>query len=233
MRGWVRFAILTTGAWLMGLLSVNCWAEFRTWTAASGSYRTEAEFVELRDEGKVVHLRLKAGGERDVPLEKLSAADQDYVRSQSGKTAATNSSAASSSTSSDPRIADLQRRAGRCQSAEEALRLYRLFRDDPQTTDDQRRAILDEFEKLRSLADKKMMRKGGQWVSESEFKSVRAGQLIDEARAGIAAAQAGGGLPQEVRRGRGRRARQHPRGLPDGHAVHDPHQRPAEDQEVF
>src|SRR4051812_15080943 len=56
-------------------------AEVRTWTSAAGSHKTEAEFVELTDDGTVV-LKTKAGKTIQVPLSKLSEADQTFARSQ-------------------------------------------------------------------------------------------------------------------------------------------------------
>ena len=57
-------------------------AEMRTWHSAAGNHTTEAEFVELKDDGAVV-LKTKAGKTIDVPLSKLSDADQKFARSQS------------------------------------------------------------------------------------------------------------------------------------------------------
>jgi len=59
-------------------------AEMRTWTDSSGAYRVEAELVDEND-GTV---RLKRGDGRIVslPLDRLSPADQAYVRNQRGDT---------------------------------------------------------------------------------------------------------------------------------------------------
>ena len=56
-------------------------AEMRTWTSATGSHTTEAEFVELKDDGIVV-LKTKAGKTIEVAIGKLSEADQAYARSK-------------------------------------------------------------------------------------------------------------------------------------------------------
>jgi len=55
--------------------------EIRTWSSATGTYKTEAELVQLKDDGTVV-LKKKDGGVIEVPLSKLSAADQQYLRTQ-------------------------------------------------------------------------------------------------------------------------------------------------------
>lgn len=59
--------------------------QVRTWTDHTGKYRTEAAFVESKD-GKVT-LRKKDGTVLNVPLEKLSDADQQYVNLSSQKVA--------------------------------------------------------------------------------------------------------------------------------------------------
>ena len=52
----------------------------RTWTDTTGEYRVEAEFAAFQD--GVVRLRKEDGQEIEVSLEKLSLADQRYVRTQ-------------------------------------------------------------------------------------------------------------------------------------------------------
>src|SRR5262245_55041514 len=71
------------------LFSVCCWISFwsvneltageiRTWTAASGGFTVEAEFIELKP-GDVVHLRTKDGRDVDVPLDRLSPGDREII----------------------------------------------------------------------------------------------------------------------------------------------------------
>ena len=54
------------------------WAEVRPWTDSSGAYRVEAEFVD--EAGGTVRLRRSDGRIVSLPLERLSAADQTYIR---------------------------------------------------------------------------------------------------------------------------------------------------------
>lgn len=65
-------------------------AGVRTWTDTTGQYTTQAEFVDFQD--GIVRLRRTDNGEiRSIPLEKLSEADQQFVKSRmepSGGTAA-------------------------------------------------------------------------------------------------------------------------------------------------
>ena len=62
------------------LLGSVCNAELRTWTAVNGK-EVEAEFVS--NEKGIVKLKLKTGKIFNVPLNKLSNADQDFIVAQS------------------------------------------------------------------------------------------------------------------------------------------------------
>ncbi|HEY5310884.1 MAG TPA: trypsin-like peptidase domain-containing protein [Pirellulales bacterium] len=135
-------------------------AEFRTWSAAVGAFRVEAEFIDLHD--GVVRLRLKDGSQRAVPLERLSAADQQYAQQRTGKAAAEN-----------PRLAKIERETAKCPSAEERLRLYKVFCQDPETTDSDRRAVAGQMLKLRELAEKRMVWLRGGWATQEQFEQVR------------------------------------------------------------
>jgi len=58
-------------------------AEVRKWTDGTGKYSVQAELVDVKD-GKV-HLRRADGRVVAVPLEKLGAADQEYIKQKSGR----------------------------------------------------------------------------------------------------------------------------------------------------
>ena len=60
--------------------SAICNAELRTWTAVNGK-KVEAEFVS--NEKGIVKLKLKSGKIFEVPLNKLSEADQNFVTANS------------------------------------------------------------------------------------------------------------------------------------------------------
>ena len=63
------------------MLLVTGPADIRTWTDSTGQYKTEAEFVDFKD--GMVRLRRADNGEiRSIPLEKLSEADQQFVKSR-------------------------------------------------------------------------------------------------------------------------------------------------------
>src|SRR5262245_40861877 len=88
----------------LSLVAVETRAEYRIWTASAGGYTIEAEFVELAA-GNVVKLKLKSGEGRDVQLDRLSLADQEYVRNRTapgGKS---------------ERLLRVEREAERCRSA--------------------------------------------------------------------------------------------------------------------
>jgi hypothetical protein len=53
-------------------------AQQRTWTDSTGRFSVEAELVEVKD-GQAV-LKMPDGTTRPVPLDRLSAADQQYVQ---------------------------------------------------------------------------------------------------------------------------------------------------------
>ncbi|HUE74364.1 MAG TPA: SHD1 domain-containing protein [Pirellulaceae bacterium] len=54
-------------------------AELRTWTDTTGSYKTEATFVRIGEDGRV-ELKKANGTVAHVPLDKLSPADQELAR---------------------------------------------------------------------------------------------------------------------------------------------------------
>ena len=162
MRPFVRLFWLQSVLLLAALQPEFCRGEFRTWTAVGGEFKTEAEFIELR-EGDTVRLRLRSGAEKDIPLDKFSPADQEYARTHARKPVAGKSN----------RVAKLSREADRCDTAEQALQLYRIFRNDPQTTNAEREATDDALKELQELAEKKMVRMGSKWATPEEFRARR------------------------------------------------------------
>ena len=53
--------------------------EMRTWSTETGNFTTEAEFVKLSNDGKMVTIKRKDDEIRDVSLDRLSKEDQEYV----------------------------------------------------------------------------------------------------------------------------------------------------------
>jgi hypothetical protein len=65
-------------AWIWLLAARPGWAEVRTWTDSTGAYQVQAELVD--EDGGTVRLRKSDGQIVALPLERLSAADQAYIR---------------------------------------------------------------------------------------------------------------------------------------------------------
>ena len=65
---------------LVFCLVATCNANLRTWTAVNGK-EVEAEFVS-NEEG-IVKLKLNSGKVFEVPLNKLSKADQEFLKAKS------------------------------------------------------------------------------------------------------------------------------------------------------
>lgn len=72
---------LSLVAGFLCLLSAIAPLGAREWTDSTGKFKIEAEFVELKD-GKVA-LKKADGTTLSIPLEKLSKADQDFIKTQS------------------------------------------------------------------------------------------------------------------------------------------------------
>ncbi|HEX4147636.1 MAG TPA: SHD1 domain-containing protein, partial [Pirellulales bacterium] len=142
------------------LLAQAARSEYRTWTATTG-VSVEAEFVELHDNGSV-RLRLKSGDLRDVPLEKLSAADRQMA----------NELAAAGS--KQPQHSALEQEVSQAHTAEDAYRLYRVMYDDPATTAAQREAISVQLTHYRDLAARNLVRVGSKWVTAEGASLIRA-----------------------------------------------------------
>lgn len=154
-RGWISLLLLLAAMFPSGAAR----AEVRTWNAAVGGYKVDAEFVAVVA-GKTVRLLLSTGETRDVPLDQLSAADQEYVRRRT--TPGTKS----------PRAVLVEREAERCRSARDALRVYKLFVDGNDASDADRAAFAPRIAELEPSAEKNLFRIGGKWVTEDEALAI-------------------------------------------------------------
>ena len=141
--------------------SAGLHAELRTWTASSGGFTVDADFVQLLP-GNVVRIKLPTGETRDVPLDKLSAADQEYVRTKTATPApSTAGTTTTTPAAAGDRLARAQREAGRCRSAQDALRIYKIFAESPESTDAERAAVAAKIAELEPLAAQNLFRVGG------------------------------------------------------------------------
>ncbi|NLE38852.1 MAG: hypothetical protein GX621_12580, partial [Pirellulaceae bacterium] len=67
-------------AFLLCFIVLVSVAAARTWTSRDGKFKTEAEFIDLKED--MVRLKKNDGKEISVPLAKLSDEDQQFVRKQ-------------------------------------------------------------------------------------------------------------------------------------------------------
>lgn len=148
-------AVVGVLTWVAG---VSFAAEVRTWSAASGKYTVDAEYLGVKP-GDVVQLKTKDGRTIEVPLSQLSAADRDYARRQQ--------STASS------RLTKAQKDADRCRSPEDALVVYKVFHDDPATSPADKAIAAAQIAELKQLAADKKVRLNKKWVSADEAAAVR------------------------------------------------------------
>ena len=87
---------------LLGTIAAAVLAEERTWTDKTGKFKVSAELVEVQD-GKAL-LRRADGKEISVPLERLSDADQQFVKEHGDE------SLSSEATEANKAIADIAMR---------------------------------------------------------------------------------------------------------------------------
>lgn len=141
--------------------------EMRTWSSASGAHKTEAEFVELKDDGNVV-LKAKTGKTIDVPLSRLSDADQAYARSHAAA-----KSPASSKTETPKSVDDVEAEALACKTAKEAVMVYKFYLAKPNLSAAQRTAAEANLDAWKKKADDNQVRLGKQWMSKAEADKIR------------------------------------------------------------
>src|SRR5262249_36693993 len=152
---------IVMGAVLLRLSSAAR-AEMRTWTSAAGNHTTEAEFVELKDDGTVV-LKTKAGKTIQVPLSKLSDADQAFARSQGAAKPHASADADSAKTPEEIEAEALQ-----SHTAKEAVLLYKFYLSKPNLTASQRAAAEEKLAEWKKKADDDQVHLGKQWMSKAE-----------------------------------------------------------------
>lgn len=159
-------------------------AEQRTWTAAAGGFTTVAEFIELKA-GGTVSIRLTDGTTRDVPLEKLSAADRQYVtrQTESSRIAIQTQPSADSKPVTLTDLQDLEAEAQRCKTARDAARLYTVLLAKANLPADVRSAAEQKSASWQKMATANMVRFGKSWIPGDQYLATRrqAGELIKHA----------------------------------------------------
>jgi S1-C subfamily serine protease len=140
--------------------------EVRTWSSASGSYQTEAEFVELKDDGTVV-LKTQAGKLINVPIGKLSAEDQAFARSQAAKKPQAKATGEPAKTPEQ-----VAAEAQQCHTAKDALLLYKFYLARPDLTSDQRAAAEEALKEWKKKADNDQVRIGKKWMDKADADTI-------------------------------------------------------------
>ena len=138
----------------------------RTWTSASGNHKTDAEFVDLTDDGLVV-LKTSEGKTIEVPLSKLSDGDQEFAR----KRESAKPRAASDSGKKSPEQVEAE--AQQCRTAKEATVLYKFYLLRKDLTATERAAAEAKQAEWKKKADGDQVRLGRQWMPKSEADKLR------------------------------------------------------------
>jgi S1-C subfamily serine protease len=154
----------------------------RQWTDNTGKHRIEAEFVEQR--GNVVRLKRPDGSVFELPLDRLSTDDQDFIRktapSATNKSAATNTAEVPSAKNSSAPLfvgvktqAELERIAAKQSSINSAVSLYKLFLQDPNVSDSEKNAARLRLPYWEEMAKGKALRIGNKWIAEGQLEQLQ------------------------------------------------------------
>jgi S1-C subfamily serine protease len=154
--------------------------EMRTWTSSNGAYRIEAELVDVTASG-LVRLKSKDGTFKEVPLSRLSRADQDFVRTQGTKAKEAGLAGALSTPPKSPN--EVEAEALACRTAKEAVLVYRFYLALPNLTAEQRAVATAKLKDWESKVADDQVRLGGQWMPKAEAEKLRqqADAKIDQA----------------------------------------------------
>jgi S1-C subfamily serine protease len=145
--------------------------ELRTWSSADGAYTTDAELIELKD-GAMVILKKKDGGVIQVPLTRLSSADQAYVRSQSATAGSFGTDrAADSRPARSPE--EVEAEALQTRTAKEAVLVYKFYLAEPNLSASQRSEAEAELKSWEQKAAEDLVRLGDEWMPLKEADEFR------------------------------------------------------------
>jgi S1-C subfamily serine protease len=154
----------------------------RTWKSSDGAYSIDAEYIGAKD-GKV-SLRKPNGSVIEVALARLSAEDQAYIAKQA-KTADETSipDAATSPKTPKQTFGDLVYLSSRLRAASDVLRAYKLFLEDKQISESDRKLALAQLNLWDDRANQQMLRVGARWLTPAEVTDLnrQVQQLIEEA----------------------------------------------------
>jgi S1-C subfamily serine protease len=178
------FRIALVAAIAVGYGSSRANGEYRTWKAAQGNYSTEAEFVAVK--GDTVSIKLKDGTPREIPLSKLSEADQAYVRSKLGmaepKLSQRPAAPQQTEEEAEKALKSVDKEAQRCRTADEAVVLYTVFLSDTTVPSATRATAQQHLAEWKSMAEKGLVRSGTKWVTAEEVRNgrIKAAFLINQ-----------------------------------------------------
>ena len=154
----------------------------RTWKSSCGTYSIDAEFVESKD--GTVSLRKPNDNVIRVSVSRLSAEDQAYLAEKaSANCASSTMPAVSSPLARKLTFTQLVQSANRLRTAAEVLRLYKMFLQDENVTEADRKAAQKQLPTWEQRANKKMVRIGLRWLTPAEAndQKLQAHQLTAEA----------------------------------------------------
>ncbi|MGC4005169.1 MAG: SHD1 domain-containing protein [Pirellulales bacterium] len=151
------------------LVSVARTGEVRTWKAAAGNFSVEAELLEVKPDG-TARLKRKDGLEINVPLDRLSAEDQQFARG--GSTAPNTAPDALPSTALKT-AEQVERDASGCKTAKEAVLIYRFYLAQRNLPADQRAIAAGKMKEWEDRAAKDLVRLGKDWVTPEDAEKTR------------------------------------------------------------
>jgi S1-C subfamily serine protease len=162
-------ALVALTSLLTVLISVARTGEVRTWKAAAGNFSVEAELLELKPDG-TVRLKRKDGLELNVPLDKLSAEDQQFAR---GGSAAPNNAPDAPPSTALKTAEQVERDASGCKTAKEAVLVYKFYLAQSNLPADQRALATAKMKEWEDRAAKDLIRLGKDWVTPEEAEKTR------------------------------------------------------------
>jgi S1-C subfamily serine protease len=166
---------------VLTICSLSSAGETRTWSDASGKFKTEAEFVSI--DGLNVNLKKSDGKVIGVLFEKLSAPDQDYVRQtpegkRFAKKAGVGSPLPAPTMETDPTTyKELKRLLEKQREASIAVGILQSFASNSDVDKGDRAAAEADLPHWQELADKGELRVGNKWVTPSEWEQMKTDEI--------------------------------------------------------
>ena len=175
LAGMISIAAVVAGVMVFTATSRS--GELRTWKSATGTFSTEAELLETTADG-AVRLKKKDGKEIKVPLDRLSAADQEYARAHMSDAAP-----AAKATAPPKSPDEVEEDAAACRTAKEAVLIYKFYLAQPNLTAEQREAAKAKLKTWEDMAQEDKVRLGKDWMTRAEADKIhkQADEKIEKA----------------------------------------------------